>query len=58
VYIINGIFTDLLWSLYGPGAFEAKPGEKPRMKYWGDNGLLDKHPWISQGDAAEWTIDI
>jgi hypothetical protein len=56
VYIINGIFADLLWSPYGPGAFEA--GEKPKMKYWGDHGKTDKHPWIAQGDAAEWTIDI
>lgn len=56
VYIINGIFADLLWSPYGPGAFEA--GEKPRMKYWGDNGTTDKHPWITQSDAAEWTIDV
>ena len=56
VYIINGIFADILWSPYGPGAFEA--GEKPQMKYWGDNGITDKHPWITQSDAAEWTIDI
>lgn len=56
VYIMNGIFADLLWSPYGPGAFEE--GEKPKMKYWGDHGRTDKHPWIAQRDAAEWTIDI
>jgi len=56
VYIITGIFADLLWSPYGPGAFDAV--EKPKMKYWGDNGITDKHPWTTQSDAAEWTIDI
>jgi hypothetical protein len=42
VYIIDGIFADLLWSPYGPRAFEAS--EKPKLKYWGDNGKTDKHP--------------
>ena len=28
------------------------------MRYWGDCGKSDKHPWTSQSDAVEWTIDI
>lgn len=56
VYIFSGLFTDLLFTQYGPGGFDTS-GEQPRMRYWG-NGKVDKWPWSTQNDVAEWTIDI
>jgi nucleoside-diphosphate-sugar epimerase len=56
VYIFTGLFSDLLFTQYGPGGFDTT-GEQPRMRYWGD-GQTDKWPWSTQDDAAEWTIDI
>ncbi|CZR52458.1 uncharacterized protein PAC_02335 [Phialocephala subalpina] len=57
VYILSGIFADLLLTPYGPGGFE-KNGEKVTMKYWGDGDVRSVWPWSTQEDAAEWTIDI
>jgi nucleoside-diphosphate-sugar epimerase len=56
VYVITGLFADLLFSPYGPGGFDAS-GKTPRMRYWG-NGDNVKLPWSTQEDAAAWTIDI
>jgi len=56
VYIFSGLFTDLLFTPYGPGGFDTT-GMRPRMRYWG-NGKTDKWPWTTQDDAVEWTIDI
>jgi NAD(P)-dependent dehydrogenase (short-subunit alcohol dehydrogenase family) len=56
VYILSGLFADLLFTQYGPGGFDTS-GKQPRMRYWGD-GKTDKWPWTAQEDAAEWTIDI
>lgn len=56
VYIISGWFADLLFTQYRLGGFDTT-GESPKMRYWG-NGLVDKWPWSTQNDAAEWTIDI
>jgi nucleoside-diphosphate-sugar epimerase len=56
VYIISGLFADLLFTQYGPGGFDTT-GERPKMRFWG-NGLVDKWPWSTQDDAANWTIDI
>ncbi|PMD45886.1 NAD(P)-binding protein [Hyaloscypha variabilis F] len=57
VYILTGLFADLLYTVYGPGKFVVKEGEGPRMEYWGD-GNRDKYPWTTQENAAAWTIDI
>ncbi|TVY55590.1 putative pinoresinol-lariciresinol reductase 3 [Lachnellula cervina] len=57
VYLFTGLFADLLYTPYGPGGFDTG-GEKPRMKYWGDDGKTNKWPWSTQADAAEYTIDI
>jgi nucleoside-diphosphate-sugar epimerase len=57
VYILSGIFADLLFTQYGPGGFNTT-GERPVMQYWGDNGKSDKWPWTTQEDVTEWTIDI
>ncbi|KAF8851430.1 hypothetical protein BDZ45DRAFT_766885 [Acephala macrosclerotiorum] len=35
VYIMSGIFADLLLTHYGPGGFGVS-GEMPRMRYWGE----------------------
>jgi nucleoside-diphosphate-sugar epimerase len=56
VYILSGLFADLLYTPYGPGGFNTN-GKRPRMHYWG-NGKTDKWPWTTQDDAAEWTIDV
>jgi hypothetical protein len=56
VYILSGLFADLLFTQYGPGGFDTT-GERPRMRYWG-SGKTDRWPWSTQADAAEWTIDI
>jgi nucleoside-diphosphate-sugar epimerase len=56
VYMLSGLFADLLLTPYGPGAFD-KSGGVPRMKFWGD-GDTSKWPWSTQNDAAEWTIDV
>jgi hypothetical protein len=56
VYLITGIFADLLYSPYGPGGFDTSD-ERPKMRYWG-NGDTDKHPWTTQEDAVSWTIDV
>ncbi|KAM0247108.1 hypothetical protein ACHAQJ_009963 [Trichoderma viride] len=56
VFILTGLFANLLLTRYGPGGLDTR-GEKPQMRYWGD-GDVSKWPWITQSDAAEWTIDI
>ena len=56
VYIFTGLFSDLLLTRYGPGAFSAD-GEKGRFRYWGD-GNFRKWSWSSQVDAAAYTIEI
>ncbi|CAG9942899.1 unnamed protein product [Clonostachys rosea f. rosea IK726] len=56
VYFFTGIFTDLIYSPYGPGGFELKEG-KAKMSYWG-NGNLVKYPWSATEDIAAWTIEI
>ncbi|KAH6684614.1 hypothetical protein B0J14DRAFT_573243 [Halenospora varia] len=52
VYIMSGIFADLLYTRYGPGAFE-----EGKMKYWGE-GDNSVYPWSTQENVARWTIDI
>ncbi|KAK6440453.1 hypothetical protein LTR95_003319 [Oleoguttula sp. CCFEE 5521] len=56
VYVFSGLFADLLFTPYGPGAF-SKGGQGPDMYYYGD-GENNKWPWNTQDDVAEWTIDI
>nr|OQO04810.1 hypothetical protein B0A51_18299 [Rachicladosporium sp. CCFEE 5018] len=56
VYIFSGLFADLLYTPYGPGAF-SKGSQRPEMCYYGD-GDSNKWPWSTQDDVAEWTIDI
>ncbi|TVY44526.1 hypothetical protein LSUB1_G002921 [Lachnellula subtilissima] len=57
VYVFTGLFADLLYTPYGPGGFDTH-AEKPRMRYWGDDGATNIWPWSTQADAAEYTIDI
>lgn len=57
VYILTGIFTDLLFTPYGPGGFDTS-GDRPRMRYWGNENTKSKWPWSTQDDAASRTIDI
>jgi hypothetical protein len=57
VYIFSGLFSDLLFTQYGPGGFDTS-GERPRMRYWGNGDTDNKWPWSTQEDAASWTIDI
>ena len=59
VYIITGVFADLLFTPYGPGMFTVSDsGEgEGKMRYWGE-GDRDVYPWSTQDDASEWTIDI
>lgn len=57
VYILTGIFTDLLFTAYGPGGFDIS-GDRPRMRYWGNENTNSKWPWSTQDDAASRTIDI
>ncbi|OBT69834.1 hypothetical protein VE03_00986 [Pseudogymnoascus sp. 23342-1-I1] len=57
VYILTGIFTDLLFTPYGPGGFDTS-GDRPRMRYWGNENTKSKWPWSTQDDAATRTIDI
>jgi nucleoside-diphosphate-sugar epimerase len=56
VYILSGLFADLLFTPYGPGGFDTSAAV-PKMRFWG-SGITDKWPWSTQDDAAEWTIDI
>ena len=56
VYVITGMFTDFLFTPYGPGMLDTS-GDRPRMQYWG-NGDAIKWPWSNQDDVAVWTIDI
>jgi hypothetical protein len=57
VYILSGLFADLLFTPYGPGGYDTS-GERPRMRYWGNGDTNSKWPWSTQDDAAAWTIDI
>lgn len=57
VYIISGLFSNLLFTQYGPGGFDTT-GERPQMQYWGNGDIENKWPWSSIEDAAAWTIDI
>ena len=57
VYILSGLFADLLFTPYGPGGFDTT-GDKPRMRYWGKGDTENKWPWSTQDDTAAWTIDI
>lgn len=54
VYVMTGIFADLLFTPYGPGGFDAM---SKKISYWGE-GDTSKHPWSAPDDAATWTIDI
>ncbi|KAK3637566.1 hypothetical protein LTR56_013569 [Elasticomyces elasticus] len=56
VYILSGLFANLLYTQYGPGAFNGSSGT-PELSYYGE-GDTDKWPWSVQDDVAEWTIDI
>ncbi|KAM0324616.1 hypothetical protein ACHAQA_008005 [Verticillium albo-atrum] len=56
VYFFTGVFTDILYSPYGPGGFELTDG-KAKMSYWG-NGNTVKYPWSTTEDIAAWTIEI
>jgi len=57
VYIMSGLFADLIYTVYGPGGFDTS-GERPSMRYWGNEDTNSKWPWITQGDCAEYTIDV
>ncbi len=56
INIFSGLFANLLYTQYGPGAFDAS-GEQPELSYYGD-GDTNNWPWSGQDDVAEWTIDI
>jgi hypothetical protein len=51
VYILSGLFADLLCTPYGPGGFDTS-GERPRMRYSGNGDTNSKWPWSTQDDAA------
>lgn len=56
VYILSGLFANLLFTEYGPGGFDTS-GNAIKIRFWGSEAT-DKFPWSTQDDAAEWTIDI
>jgi nucleoside-diphosphate-sugar epimerase len=41
VYIMSGLFSDLLFTKYGPGGFNTS-GERPQMQYWGRGDIKSK----------------
>ncbi|CRK34762.1 hypothetical protein HYQ46_003428 [Verticillium longisporum] len=57
VYLFTGIFSSYMLAPFGPGAPVVGP-EKIVFRYWGDDGLKKKHPWVTQDDAAAYTIDV
>ncbi|CRK34769.1 hypothetical protein HYQ45_008088 [Verticillium longisporum] len=57
VYLFTGIFSSYMLSPFAPGAAVVGP-EKTVFRYWGDDGLKTKHPWVTQDDAAVYTIDV
>ncbi|EEY22701.1 conserved hypothetical protein [Verticillium alfalfae VaMs.102] len=57
VYLFTGIFSSYMLTPFGPGAPAVGP-EKTVFRYWGDVGLKTKHPWVTQDDAAAYTIDV
>ncbi|RXG47529.1 hypothetical protein VDGE_06468 [Verticillium dahliae] len=57
VYLFTGIFSSYILTPFGPGAPVVGP-EKIVFRYWGDDGLKKKHPWVTQDDAAAYTIDV
>lgn len=56
VYLFTGVFHHLLYTPYGPGAFDSGQNTA-KWEYWGDGDLV-KYSWTHLEDAAAWTIEI
>ncbi|KAH7349209.1 hypothetical protein BKA66DRAFT_476691 [Pyrenochaeta sp. MPI-SDFR-AT-0127] len=56
VYLFNGLFSDLLFTPYGPGLF-SQSTEGATMRYWGDC-KDNKFSWSTMDDAAAYTIEV
>ncbi|KAF4457979.1 hypothetical protein FALBO_15099 [Fusarium albosuccineum] len=55
VYMFSGVFENFLLRFLGLGSFTMKD-DKAVFRYWGD-GHKHKQPWVTQDDAAAWTIE-
>lgn len=56
VYMNTGVFTDLLYTPYGPGGWDVS-GANPKIQYWGEGNAQKLH-WSHLNDVADWTIDL